>query len=165
MVPERVRAQIMAKVVGLVEGVLAWWMSGEEDKPFYAVEHKGAEVGREFARQLVQAVVQGLGTGYSGRVLGPTRPNKFGRGTLAFLRDSPQRVPRPSNAWACPGQHQLPTEMARTRGMALRAQLRPWGQLVTTGRPRLYNCFTPIQVCNGRADPLPPREWRHLLTR
>lgn len=66
MVAERVRAQIMAKVGGLVEGILAWWMGGEKNKPFYTVEHKGAEVGREVARELVQMLVDAAGTGYCG---------------------------------------------------------------------------------------------------
>ena len=66
MVAERVCARIMAEVNGLVEGIFAWCGSGEKDKPFYAVEHKGAETGREFARRLVQALVEASGTGYCG---------------------------------------------------------------------------------------------------
>jgi hypothetical protein len=66
MVAERVREQIMTKVVALVEGIFAWWMTGEKDKPFYTLEHKGAETGREFARGLVQALVDGSGTGLCG---------------------------------------------------------------------------------------------------
>lgn len=66
MVAERVRERIMAEVGGLVDGILGWWMAGEKDKPFYAVEHKGAETGREFARRVVQAVVDASGTGFCG---------------------------------------------------------------------------------------------------
>jgi len=63
MVAERVRAHLMAEVGALVEEIVAWWVGGESDKPFYAVEHRGAEVGREFARALVQALVDVEGTG------------------------------------------------------------------------------------------------------
>lgn len=66
MVAERACAQIMAEVNGLVEGILAWWMAGEKDKPFYAVEHKGAELGREFARRVVQTLVNASGPGFCG---------------------------------------------------------------------------------------------------
>jgi hypothetical protein len=66
MVAERVRDQIMAKVGGFVEEILGWAGSGEKDKPFYALEHKGLETGRKVAQVLVQAIVDALGTGFCG---------------------------------------------------------------------------------------------------
>jgi len=66
MVAERVRAQIMAKVGGFVEEILQWEASGEKDKPFYALEHKGLDTGRKVAQVLVQAIVDALGTGFCG---------------------------------------------------------------------------------------------------
>jgi len=66
MVTERVRAQIMAKVCGFVEEILLWGASGEQDKPFYVLEHKSLETGRNFAQALLQAMVDARGTGFCG---------------------------------------------------------------------------------------------------
>jgi hypothetical protein len=66
MVAERVRAQIMAKVCSFVEEILGWAGSGEKDKPFYVLEHKGLETGRKVAQVVVQGIVDALGTGFCG---------------------------------------------------------------------------------------------------